>query len=588
MEIRDPIAVVGFGCRFPGAESPEAYWDLLCDGADATSEIPPDRWDVDAFYDPKPGTPGKMYTRRGGFLKDIDQFDPLFFRIMPKEAVQIDPQQRLLLEVAWEALEHAGLAPKSLVGSSTAVFVGISTSDYHDLQINRPSSKEAFFGTGNAFCIAANRISYLFDFRGPSEAIDTACSSSLVAIHRACESLHDGESDLALAGGVNLILAPTNSIVFSQARMMASDGRCKTFDAGADGYGRGEGCGIVVLKRFNDAIKDRNRIFSVIRGSAVNQDGRGNGLTAPNGPAQEQVILKALKNAGVKPSEIGYVEAHGTGTILGDPIEIQALSHVLEEKGDSSNPCFIGSCKTNFGHLEAAAGIASFIKTILCLQNKQIPPHLHFQKLNPHISLEKSRLAIPIQRTPWPSSERPRIAGVSAFGFGGTNAHAILQEAPREPSTRNEAKRGRHLLTLSGRSQVALQDLVQRYERYLETHPDVPISDICFTSNTGRSHFEYRLAIIAGSSTDLSMKLRTHRIGGISPDFFHGVAAKKSPKKIEPVQATGDRESLLKLLGENFVQGNSIDWKDFYQGTHHQTVVLPTYPFQRQRYWFEE
>lgn len=587
MEIRDPIAVIGLGCRFPGAETPEAYWNLLRNGIDATSEIPRDRWDVDAFYDRNPGTPGKMYTRRGGFLKDIDQFDPLFFRIMPKEAVQIDPQQRLLLEVAWEALEHAGLAPKSLVGSSTAVFIGISTSDYHDLQVNRPSAKEAYFGTGNAFCIAANRISYLFDFRGPSEAIDTACSSSLVALHRACRSLHDGESDLALAGGVNLILSPINTIVFSQARMLAPDGRCKTFDAAADGYGRGEGCGIIVLKRLNDAIRSGDNILAVIRGSAVNQDGRGNGLTAPNGPAQEQVIRRALKNAGVAPSQISYVEVHGTGTPIGDPIEVQALSHVLGEVDKSSFPCFIGSCKTNFDHLEAAAGIASLIKTVLCLQNKEIPPHLHFQKLNPQISLESSRLAIPIQRTPWAPGGGPRLAGVSAFGFGGTNAHAILQEAPRGDSARKEAVQGPQILTISTRSEAALKELAQRYEHYLETHPDVPISDICFTANAGRSHFEYRLAFIARSSADLAKKINAFLTGRNSQEFFQGVAPIRPQQKIEPVFPSGDHESVLKLLGEHFVQGYLINWKEFYQETHHQTVVLPTYPFQRQRYWFE-
>lgn len=587
MEIRDSIAVVGLGCRFPGAESPEAYWNLLRDGIDSSSEVPQDRWDVDAFYDRHPGTPGKMYTRRGGFLNNVDQFDPLFFRIMPKEAVQIDPQQRLLLEVAWEALENAGLAPSGLVGSSTAVFIGISTSDYHDLQINHLSDKGPYFGTGNAFCIAANRISYLFDFRGPSEAIDTACSSSLVALHRACRSLQTGESDLALAGGVNLILSPINTIVFSQARMLAPDGRCKTFDAAADGYARGEGCGIIVLKRLEDAVRNGDRVLAVIRGSAVNQDGRGNGLTAPNGPAQEQVIRQALKTAGVAPSQIAYVEAHGTGTPIGDPIEVQALSRVLGEGDQSSKPCFIGSCKTNFGHLEAAAGMASLIKTVLCLQNHEIPPHLHFQKLNPQISLESSRLQIPIERTPWASVGGPRLAGVSAFGFGGTNAHTILQEGTSGPSVRKEMGQVPQILTLSTRSEAALKELAQGYEHYLKTHPDVPISDICFTANTGRSPFEYRLAFIAKSSADLAREIHAFLTGCSSQVCFQGVAAKRLQQKDEPVFSSEDPESYLRLLGERFVQGHLINWKEFYRNTSHQTVALPTYPFQRQRYWFE-
>lgn len=583
---KDPIAVVGIGCRFPGADGPEAYWRLLRDGVDAITEVPWDRWDVDAYYDPKPGTPGKMYTRRGGFLSQVDRFDALFFRIMPKEAVQIDPQQRLLMEVAWEALEYGGLAAANLSGSSTAVFVGISTSDYHDLQINRPSAQEAYFGTGNAFSIAANRISYLLDLRGPSEAIDTACSSSLVAVHRACQSLNAGESDLALAGGVNLILSPVNTIVFSQARMMAADGRCKTFDAAADGYVRGEGCGMVVLKRLADAVRDGDNVLAVIRGSAINQDGHSNGLTAPNGPAQEQVIRQALKSAGVEPHQISYVEAHGTGTSLGDPIEVQALVRVLGGK-DGSRPCLIGSCKTNFGHLEAAAGVASLIKVILSLQNEAIPPHLHFQKLNPHISLEETRLSIPIQKTPWLPAGEPRLAGISAFGFGGTNAHIILEEAPRRLSASQETERSPHLLTLSARSETALKDLAHRYENYLETHPEIPLSDICFTANAGRSPFEYRLAVISDSSTDLLGKLRDFIAGDKPQDCFHGHVPKRSRTKIEHVPDSGDRKSLLKHLGAHFVQGHTIEWKEFYQHDRRQRVALPTYPFQRQRYWFE-
>ncbi|NEO89217.1 MAG: polyketide synthase, partial [Moorea sp. SIO3G5] len=355
----EAIAIIGLGCRFPGARNPEEYWRLLCNGVDAIIEVPADRWDIDAFYDPKPGTPGKMSTRWGGFLEQVDQFDPQFFGITPREAVYIDPQQRLLLEVAWEALDNAGQVVEKLAHSNTGVFVGISASDYHQrFQQGGYSVINAYMGTGNALSIAANRLSYLFDFRGPSMAIDTACSSSLVAVHLACQSLQSRESNLALAGGVNLLLSPELTIIVSQAQMMATDGRCKTFDARANGYVRGEGCGIVVLKRLEDAIRDNDNIIALIKGSAVNQDGRSNGLTAPNGPSQEAVIRQALANAGVAPAQINYVEAHGTGTPLGDPIEAEALGAVLSQDRSPDNPCMIGSAKTNIGHLESAAGIA--------------------------------------------------------------------------------------------------------------------------------------------------------------------------------------------------------------------------------------
>jgi acyl transferase domain-containing protein len=591
MDIRDPIAIIGIGCRFPGADGPNAYWNLLKEGVDAVTEIPRDRWDVEAFYDPKPGTPGKMYTRCGGFLKDIDQFDPIFFRIMPREAAQMDPQQRILLEVAWEALENAGVSPEQLAGSSASVYVGISTTDYNDLQANHFASMDSYFGTGNAHSIAANRISYLLDLRGPSETIDTACSSSLVTIHTACRSLAEGESNLALAGGVNLIISPKNTIVFSQARMMSPEGRCKTFDAAANGYVRGEGCGIIVLKRLSDALKDGDNVLAVIRGSAVNQDGHSNGLTAPNGPAQQEVIFRALKNAGVEPNQVGYVEAHGTGTSLGDTIEIQALSAVFGGNGADSQPCAVGSCKTNFGHLEAAAGIASLIKVVLSLQNGEIPPHLHLKKLNPHFSLEKTRIIIPTTRTPWPSGERARFAGVSSFGFGGTNAHVILQEAPQKSAVRHESERPPHLLTLSARTEGALKDLVKRFENHLETHKCDSLADICFTANTGRSHFEHRLAIIAGSLAELRDMLHAYGVSKEISGLFHGTAhmgqKNKAQESISWERREKNSEHFLHELGASYVRGNLIDWKRFYQDQQFRRIPLPTYPFQRQRFWFE-
>lgn len=509
----DPIAIVGMSCRFPGARDPEEFWQRLRDGTDAITEVPAERWDLRAFYDPNPEMLGKMNTCWGGFLDRVDQFDPQFFGISPREAESIDPQQRLLLEASWEALERAGQAADKLAGGNCGVFIGISNSDYSRRCIDDFARINAYTGTGNAHSIAANRLSYVLDLRGPSVVIDTACSSSLVAVHMACQSLRNGECDLALAGGVNLVLSPELNIAFSQARMMSPGGRCKTFDADADGYVRGEGCGIVVLKRLSDALRDVNPILALLSGSAVNQDGRSNGLTAPNGPAQESVIRQALRNARVAPAEISYVETHGTGTPLGDPIEFQSLRAVLIQGRTEGQSCAIGSVKTNIGHTEAAAGIAGLIKVVLALQHEEIPPHLHLKKLNPHISLDDSPFLIPRQRRPWPRGTGRRVAGVSSFGFGGTNAHVILEEtSPPKPALR-DFERPLHIFTLSARSQSALKELALRYEKFLTGHPEASIADICFTTNAGRSHFEHRLALTVDSSAQLRERLASFTAG---------------------------------------------------------------------------
>ncbi len=503
----EPIAIIGLSCRFPKASNPQAFWELLRNGVDAISEVPADRWNVDTFYSPDPTVPGKVTSRWGGFLDEVDSFDPHFFGISPREAARMDPQQRLLLEVSWEALENAFVPPRSLTGSRTGVFIGISNFDYSRLQFDDPDKIDAYAGTGNAHSIAANRISYLFDLRGPSMAVDTACSSSLVAVHLACQSLRNNESDLALAGGVNLILTPELTITFSQARMLAPDGRCKTFDAGADGYVRGEGCGVVVLKRLSDALRDGDNILALIRGSAVNQDGRSNGLTAPNGLAQQAVIREALSNAQVAPHLVSYVEAHGTGTPLGDPIEMAALRAVLD--GDQPNgQVLVGSVKTNIGHLESAAGIAGLVKVVLALQNEAIPPHLHLKQINPYLSLEGSRLEIGTYLRPWKRRDQTRYAGVSSFGFGGTNAHIILSDAPLVVSDTfpEKIERPRHILTLSARTESALRELAQHTSDRLDLHP---LPDVCFSSNTGRSHFEHRLTIQAGTTEELKNGLKS-------------------------------------------------------------------------------
>lgn len=529
----DPIAIVGMGCRFPGADGLDDFWMLLRNGIDAISEIPRTRWDIDALYDPIPGTTGKMSTRWGGFLPAIDQFDPHFFGISPREAASMDPQQRLLLEVAWEALENAGQPPDQLAGTRTGVFVGIGGFDYSNLIINYKDHLQvinAYLGTGNAHSIAANRISYLLDLRGPSLAVDTACSSSLVAIHMACESLRGAQSDLVIAGAVNLIMSPEVTIAFSHARMMAADGRCKTFDAKADGYVRAEGCGVVILKRLSDAIRDRDNILGLIRGSAVNQDGRTAGIAAPNASAQQGVIREALSQAGVAPSELTYFEAHGTGTSIGDPIEVEAIKNVLGKAAPDGLPCLLGSVKANVGHMENASGMASLGKVLMCLQHNEIPGQLHFRKLNPRISLEGTRMLIPSARQSWPAAER-RIAGISSFGFGGTNAHMVVEEAPPRIRTEGLLQRPWHILALSARTESALKALAGRFENYLAQNPEDNIADICFTANAGRSHFARRVAIIGENKEQLRKSLSAFAAGHADPHVVSELTAGHSMKK---------------------------------------------------------
>ncbi|MEM9482533.1 MAG: beta-ketoacyl synthase N-terminal-like domain-containing protein [Cyanobacteria bacterium P01_F01_bin.116] len=502
--IQEPIAVVGMECRFPEAESLEAFWQLLQEGRDAISAMPNDRWN--GYTDSAKASIES--PAMGGFLDAVDQFDAHFFGITPREATKMDPQQRWLLEVTWTALEHAGQPPNELAGSLTGVFVGTGSSDYGRLLSQDITGVDAYVGTGNAASIAANRLSYCLHLQGPSLAVDTACSSSLVAVHLACQSLRLGECNLALAGGVNALLTPDLSIAFSKAHMLAPDGRCKTFDAAADGYGRSEGCGVVVLKRLADAEKAGDRILAVIRGSAINQDGRSNGLTAPNGLAQQAAIRQALEQAGVVPSEIQYVEAHGTGTPLGDPIEVASLQAVLGENRTNDQRCGIGSVKTNIGHLEAAAGIAGLIKVVLSLHHRQIPPHLHLHQPNPQLNLEKTPFFIPTQIQPWPDIQP--LAGVSSFGFGGTNAHVVLASAAnsQQPNTpeKTESERPYHLLALSAKTDNALYQLAEQYGQLTATTSD-NLEDICFSANTGRSHFAHRLAIVAQSKDSLAKQL---------------------------------------------------------------------------------
>ncbi|HEX3130887.1 MAG TPA: SDR family NAD(P)-dependent oxidoreductase, partial [Thermoanaerobaculia bacterium] len=501
----EPVAIVGMACRFPGAASLAEYWTLLRDGVDAIREVPRERWDLRAFYDPEVGAPGKMTTRWGGFLDRVDAFDGAFFGISPLESERMDPQQRLLLEVAWEALEDAGVDPDSLSRARTGVFVAISTNDYSRIQMSDPALVDPYGGTGNALSIAANRISYLLDLHGPSVAVDTACSSSLVALHLACQSLASGESGMALVGGVNVILSPETTILFSKAGLMAPDGRCKVFDAAADGYVRGEGAGVVVLKPLSRALADGDRIHALIRGSAVNQDGRTNGLMAPSGPAQAEVLREAYVRSGAEPGRVQYVEAHGTGTALGDPLETNALGAVVGQ-ARRDRPCRIGSVKSNIGHLEAAAGMAGLIKVALALHHRELPPSLHFRTPSPHIPFERLGLEVQSRLEPWPESGGPALAGVSAFGFGGTNAHVILEEPPvAEPGG---SSRPWQLLTLSARSAAALDRAAANLAGRLEETPVGDLPDVAYTLQVGRKAFEHRRTLVVRDTEDAIRALR--------------------------------------------------------------------------------
>lgn len=486
----EPIAVVGMACRFPGGEDLEGFWRLLQQGGSGVVEVPPDRWSQGDFYDPRPGTPGRMVSRHGGFLERIFEFDAARFGISAAEAEAMDPQQRLLLEVASEAFERAGDA--TLEGSSTGVFVGISTHDYAQqvLRDEAPERIGAYTGTGNAFSTAAGRVAYALGLDGPCVAVDTACSSALVATHLACQSLRAGECERALAGGVNVLLAPAMSVYFERLGVLAPDGVCRAFDARAQGYARAEGCGALVLRRLADAVRDGDPIVGVIRGSAVNHNGRGNGLTSPSRRAQAEVIRRAMRAAGVTAEQLGYVEAFGAGTPMGDSIELRALEDVLEPRRGTPLP--IGSVKTNLGHAEAAAGAASLIKTLLSFEHGELPASLHFEQPNPAIAGPSPPVRVVCAREPWPAP-RPRIAGVSGFGFGGTNAHVVLEAAPVEPI---EPEDGPRLVVLSARSEAALELRRRRLVEQLAARPPRSLAALSRGACAGARHHAVRLAVV--------------------------------------------------------------------------------------------
>ncbi|KAF0123559.1 MAG: hypothetical protein FD152_3289 [Xanthobacteraceae bacterium] len=506
-----PIAIVGIGCRFPGGvSSPLDFWTLLTGQVDGTSEVPPDRWSIDKYYDPDPKRIGKVYTKRGGFIKGISGFDPQFFGISQREVAYVDPQHRLLLETTWEAFEDAGIAPRTWSDRKVGVFVGLFTHDYENIHMR--VSERPIHGphsaTGVSTTIAANRLSYAFGFTGPSMVIDTACSSSLVALHLACRSLHEKESELAIAGGVNLQLLPEMTMSLCKATMLAPDGRCKSFDARANGYARADGAAMVVLKTLERAQADGDPIYAVIMGSA-DQDGRTQGMTVPNGEAQQIVMKDALTLADVTPSQISYVEAHGTGTPVGDPIEANALGTVLRSNDPDRDPCVIGSVKSNFGHTESAAGIAGLIKVALMQRHGYIPPNLHFETPNPNIPFEELRLRVPTALEEWRTgADGRRLAGINSFGFGGTNAHVVLANAPVpqvQAAARGDGDQA-HLVLLSARSENALKANARRHSDFLRSEQSaaVTLADVSAALALGREHHPMRLAVAGRTPTEIA------------------------------------------------------------------------------------
>ncbi len=564
LRAKESIAVIGMSCRFPGgANSPDLFWDLLKSGRDAISEVPPSRWIAADYLSEDRSAPGRMYCSKAGFLDiAVDAFDASFFGISPKEANALDPQQRLLLELSWEAIEHAGIAPDSLKNTRTAVYVGMSGDDYsrHHRHSGNLDTIDAYSLTGSTSSTAAGRISYTLGLHGPCITLDTACSSSLVALHLATRSLRAKESDMALVGGVNLILSPEVHIAFSKLQAISPDGKCRTFDAAANGYVRSEGCAVVLLKREADALRDGDRILALIKGSATNQDGKTSGLAAPSGRAQQAVIQEALADAGLQHQEIEYVEAHGTGTSLGDPIEVEALAQTLG--ANRPQALKVGSAKSNIGHMEPVAGLGGLLKIILSLQHEAIPGNLHFHSPNPHIMWGEPPIKVLTALTSWPKREKPRYAGLSSFGFSGSNAHLVIAEPPlttpelpAHASTQDPDSSSIKpvILCLSARSTSSLRQLAERYIQALKNTPELALNDFCLSALTTRTRFEHRIAV-AGTTTK---------------ELIQGLKAFAEGKPV-PAACFTDQD---------------LAWHHAERPKGQRRTTLPLYAFDRQRYW---
>ena len=568
----EAIAIIGMSCALPNAPDITAFENLLEQGLSGIKEIPSERWDNSKYYDPDMEAPGKSYVTKMGFIEHIKDFDANFFGISPREAKLMEPQQRLFLEHCYKALEHANYPPDSLRGSLTGVFAGVGPNEYYALLEKSGFSNEelsAYSITGNVLNLIPGRVAYFFDFKGPSLSIDTACSSSMVALHYACQSLKNHETDYALAGGVNVLLMPESNVTLCKAKALAPDGQCKTFDEQADGYARAEGCGVVFLKRLSDAIRDKDSILAVIKATAVNNDGKSAGLTVPNGTSQEEVMKTALSQSNLSSEDISYIEAHGTGTPLGDPIEVHAINQVYGVHHNPENPLYLGTVKTNIGHLESSSGIAGVIKTIISLQKKRIYKILNFNHLNPNINLNNTRIAL--HNMDWNSGSKLRCAGINAFGFSGTNAHVILQEFPQQDTRRPSHQDQPHVLVLSAKSSTALTYLSKAYQHYLETTKE-DFGDICFTAATCRDHYPHRLTLVAKSSTEAAQLLNSNQF-----------ALSSNPNKIFDLS----NYSALNTLLIKYLNGVSVDWKLYYKssGIEFNHVVLPNYTFDRIEFW---
>ena len=605
---QEDIAVIGLSARLPGARKIQQFWENLKNGVCSIVEVPRERWDVEKFYDVDPEAPGKTYSKWGGFLEGIDEFDPLFFNIPPSEAEWMDPQQRLFLEVCWETLEYGGYGQKTLNGLDCGVYVGVMNNDY--LQIierSRTEDNTAQRVTGNSNAILASRISYFLNLKGPAVTIDTSCSSSLVAVHLACKTLQQEEAKMVMAGGVTLYLTEGSYLGMSRARMLSADGRCKTFDETADGFVPGEGVAVVLLKRYSDARRDGDEIWGIIKGSGINQDGKTNGMTAPSVASQRALELVVYRNYQIHPESIGYVEAHGTGTRLGDPIEVEALTGAFSTYTDKRQYCAIGSVKTNLGHTSAAAGVAGVIKSLLCLRHKKLVPSIHYEVENSHINFDASPFYVNTKYKNWTTKPGiPRRAAVSSFGFSGTNAHLILEEfieeiRGQEGKKRPTGEKPGYLVPLSGRTSGALEQRIADLGEWLTyNHDGQWLEDISYTLSVGRSHFDRRCVLMVSSVSELLKSLEEVK-NGRKPNNYLITRDMAKHQEHEPVfdevlvqvlkelssqdlEASAYQKKLL-ALGDLFVKGYDVDWEILYRGSRRRRVPLPTYPFQKKRYW---
>jgi acyl transferase domain-containing protein len=594
----EPIAIVGIGCRYPGGvSSPEELWDLLASGEDAIGPFPVDRgWDLERLFDPNPDHPSTSYVRHGGFLDDVGGFDADFFGIDSHEALTMDPQQRLLLECAWEAFEDAGIDPESLRGSQTGVFAGAAFSDY-GLDANLPELEHLRI-TGSATSIVSGRVAYTFGLEGPAVSVDAACSSSLVAVHLASQALRAGECSLALAGGVTVLATPTLFIGLSRQRSLSPDGRCKSFGAGADGMGFAEGVGLLVLERLADARMHGHRVLALLRGSAVNQDGASSGLTVHNGPAQERVMRQALAKAGLAPADVDVVEAHSTGTSLGDPIEAQAIISTYGQGRSTNGALRLGTVKSNIGHAQLASGVAGVIKMTMAMRHGVLPKTLHAEEPSSHVDWSEGEVALLNSPVSWPAGDRLRRAGVSSFGMSGTNAHVILEEAPQEQESTDGSAHRRApefavlVFVISAKSHEALIAQAERLRLHVMAHAEIELLDVAATLALHRAHLRERAAILASDREELLAGLQALADGEPAANLIRGAAAPGERPGLSasevassmPAERAEARER-LRPLAQAHVHGVAVDWRPLFPGESCGYTPLPTYAFQRERYW---